>query len=107
MAKSIELRSFTHMDWQGLAGAEKFANGNEPMLGTTEHHMAVADGHGVQIFFSGTDETWSWTRHGMRQATYCDLARVMLQWSGVYGHDLPRYRETLAVMGFDCILGGE
>lgn len=49
-----ELRSFDKHDWMALGGAEKFPNGDEPLIGTVflerKSLCVVVDGQGVGVY---------------------------------------------------------
>lgn len=57
MSAAVRLRPFTKSDWYGLAGAEPFADGSEPLLGEcrvtdvegTWDAMVVLDGNGLVV----------------------------------------------------------
>lgn len=47
--KVKKAKPFTDLDWDGLAGAERFSNGDEPMIREMgEWAMAVADSCGAE-----------------------------------------------------------
>lgn len=49
----ITLKPFTNFDWQGLAGATRFEDGSEPLLGEAKvgeyEAMVVLDGEGLFV----------------------------------------------------------
>lgn len=52
----MELKEFDKFDWYGMAGAEPFADGSEPLIGhatneSGESFTIVVDAHGVQVIF--------------------------------------------------------
>lgn len=65
----MKMREFRESDWDGLAGAEKFPDGSNPLIGTGkwrkgegefnrcgEGFLLVADGYGVFFHVEITDD---------------------------------------------------
>ena len=44
------MREFTKADWYEFAGAEKFANGAEPLVGTYKDLVVIVDANGIQAW---------------------------------------------------------
>ena len=52
----MDARTFTGNDWACLAGASRFANGDEPLIGTPPTDLiVVAGGDGVQVHTNDAD----------------------------------------------------
>lgn len=56
-----EARPFNQVDWDGLAGCERFTNGDDPVIRhieiDDEAWMLVADAQGVGFFYYGADDS--------------------------------------------------
>lgn len=46
----MKMREFTKTDWYEFAGAEKFANGAEPQVGTYKDLVVIVDANGLQAW---------------------------------------------------------
>ena len=45
------IREFNALDWNGYAGAERFADGSEPLICVTDDYTILCDNNGVEVDF--------------------------------------------------------
>ena len=49
---------FTEHDWDGYAGAERWPNGDAPLIHEINGFLLVADRNGVEVFPPDEQDTW-------------------------------------------------
>jgi hypothetical protein len=78
----MELREFTKNDWYGYAGAERFSDGSQPLIGRYGIVEIVVDANGIGVLVDDTKETeyGGWYMSSYDKKYSLDVAKSIAEW---------------------------
>jgi len=98
----MKMREFRENDWDGLAGAEKFPDGSNPLLGegeftNGEKYLLVVDANGVTFFMEVENDEGEIYDTELTKAVDFPSPREARAWLGCLNLDKlnPEFIETL------------
>jgi hypothetical protein len=56
----MKLKTFTEHDWDGFAGAEKFKDGSNPLIGSDCKALVIADRDGIYVWLDEDENAMGW-----------------------------------------------